>query len=45
VDERILLTVWSRVLLEKLIVIQLVREFPAFYGARKFTTVGHSSLF
>jgi len=25
-------TQWSRVLLEKLIVTQLVRKFPAFYG-------------
>jgi len=29
----------SRVLLEKLIVTQLVRKFPAFYGTRRFITV------
>ena len=31
-------TPWSRVLLEKLTVIQLVKKFPAFYGTRKFIT-------
>jgi hypothetical protein len=30
------LTLWSRVLLEKLIVTQLVKKFPAFYGTRRF---------
>jgi len=30
---------WSRVLLEKLIVAQLVKKFPAFYGTRSFITV------
>jgi hypothetical protein len=29
----------SSVLLEKLIVTQLVKKFPAFYGSRKFITV------
>jgi len=33
------LTSCSRVLLEKLIVAQLVRKFPAFYGTRRFITV------
>jgi len=33
-----LLTPWSRVLLEKLNVSQLVRNFPAFYGTRRFIT-------
>jgi hypothetical protein len=32
-----LLTPWSRVL-EKLIGLQLVKKFPAFYGTRKFIT-------
>ena len=27
---------WSRVLLEKLIICQLVKKFSAFYGTRKF---------
>ena len=31
-------TPWSRVLLEKLSGSQLVKEFPAFYGTRKFIT-------
>jgi hypothetical protein len=33
-----LLTPWSRVLLGKLIGSQLVKNFPAFYGTRKFIT-------
>ena len=33
-----LLTPWSRALLEKLTGFQLVKKFPAFYGARKFIT-------
>ena len=33
-----LLTPWSRVLLEKLTGLQLVKKFPAFYGNRKFIT-------
>ena len=33
-----LLTSWSRVLLEKLTVCQLVKKFPAFYGTRRFIT-------
>jgi hypothetical protein len=33
-----LLTPWSRVLLEKLTVLQLVKKFPAFYGTRRFIT-------
>ena len=33
-----LLTPWSRVPLEKLIVSQLVKKFPAFYGIRRFIT-------
>jgi len=33
------LTPWSRVLLEKLTVTQLVKKFPAFYGTRSFITM------
>ena len=33
-----LLTLWSRVLLEKLASMQLVKKFPAFYGTRRFLT-------
>jgi hypothetical protein len=33
-----LLTPWSRVLLEKLTGLQLVKKFPAFYGIRRFIT-------
>jgi hypothetical protein len=33
-----LLTPWSRVLLEKLTGLQLVKKFPALYGTRKFLT-------
>ena len=33
-----LLTPWSRVLLEKLASLQLVKKFPALYGTRKFLT-------
>jgi hypothetical protein len=33
-----LLTPWSRVLLEKLTGLQLVKKFPAFYGTRSFIT-------
>jgi len=33
-----LLTPWSRVLLEKLTVFQLLKKFPTFYGTRKFIT-------
>jgi hypothetical protein len=33
-----LLTPWSRVLLEKLTGLQLVKKFPAFYGTRRFLT-------
>ena len=43
-----LLTLWCRVLLEKLIGLQLVKKFPAFYGTRRFntalTSVRHTSL-
>ena len=31
-----LLTPWSRVILEKLASLQLVKKFPAFYGTRRF---------
>jgi hypothetical protein len=31
-------TPWSRVLLEKLTGLQLVKKFPAFYGTRRFIT-------
>ena len=33
-----LLTPWSRVLLEKLASLQLVKQLPAFYGTRRFLT-------
>jgi len=33
-----LLTPWSRVLLEKLTGLQLVKKFPVFYGTRRFIT-------
>jgi hypothetical protein len=33
-----LLAPWSRVLLEKLTGLQLVKKFPAFYGTRRFIT-------
>jgi hypothetical protein len=33
-----LLTLWARVLLEKLTGFQLVKKFPAFYGTRRFIT-------
>ena len=33
-----LLTVWSRVLLEKLTDSQLIKKFPTFYGTRRFIT-------
>ena len=43
-----LLTPWSRVLLEKLTGLQLVKKFPAFHGTRMFitalTSVRHLSL-
>ena len=43
-----LLTPWCRVLLEKLIGLQLGKKFPAFYGTRRFitalTSFHHSSL-
>ena len=43
-----LLTPWCRVLLEKLIGLQLVKKFPAFHGTRRFitalTSVHHMSL-
>ena len=43
-----LLTPWCRVLLEKLTGLQLVKEFPAFHGTRRFitalTSVRHLSL-
>ena len=32
------LTTWGRVLLEKLILLLLVKKFPAFYGTRRCTT-------
>jgi len=43
-----LLTSWCRVLLEKLTGLQLVKNFPAFHGTRRFitalTSVRHLSL-
>jgi hypothetical protein len=42
------LTPWRKVLLEKLVVPQLVKIFPVFYGTQKFipefTKAHHSSL-
>jgi hypothetical protein len=35
---RTALTVWSRILLEKLIVAQTVEKFPAVYVIRRFVT-------
>jgi len=34
----VVLTPWSRVLLEQLFSFQLVKQFPAFYGAQRFIT-------
>jgi len=34
----LVLTQWSRVLLQKLTGLQLVKKFPAFYGTRRFIT-------
>ena len=31
-------TPWSKILLEKLTVLQLVKKFPAFYGTQRFIT-------
>jgi hypothetical protein len=39
-----LLTQWSRVLLEKLTGLQLVKKFHAFYGTRRFLTALTSAL-
>ena len=43
-----LLTPWCRVLLEKLTGLQLIKNFPSFYGTRRFitalTSVRHLSL-
>ena len=48
VDSKWLLTPWSRVLLEKLTSVQLVKKFSEFYGTRRFitavTSVHHLSL-
>jgi len=33
-----ILNPWSRVLLEKITGLQLVKKFPAFYGTRRFIT-------
>jgi hypothetical protein len=32
------LTLWNRILLEKLTSLQLVNKFPAFYGTQRFIT-------
>jgi hypothetical protein len=37
--EKIKLTPWKRVLLEKLIITQLAKKFPAFYGTQRFITI------
>jgi len=34
-----LLTPWIRVLIEKLVVTQLVKKFPAIYGTKMFITM------
>ena len=48
IDGNYLLTPWSRVLLEKLTGLQLVKKFAAFYGTRRFitalTSLRHPSL-
>jgi hypothetical protein len=33
-----ILTPWSRIVLEELLVFQLVYKYPAFYGTRGFIT-------
>jgi hypothetical protein len=38
-SESALLNSWSRALLEKPPVVQLLKNFPAFYGTRRFITV------
>jgi hypothetical protein len=38
-----LLTPWSRVLLEKLTDLKLVKKFPAFYGTLRFVTAFKSA--
>ena len=38
-----LLAPWSRVLLERLASLQLVKKFPAFYGTRRFLTAPTSA--
>jgi hypothetical protein len=38
-----LLTPWSRILLDKLTGLQLVKKFPAFYGIRRFITAFSSA--
>ena len=38
ITEKYLHTPWSRVLLEKLTGLQLIKKFPAFYGTRRFIT-------
>jgi len=38
ISKTYLLTPWSRVLLEKLTSVQLVKKFPTFYGTRRFIT-------
>jgi hypothetical protein len=40
----LLLTPWSRVLLEKLTGSQIVKKFPAFYGTRRFITAFTSAV-
>jgi hypothetical protein len=46
--ENLGMTQWSRIFLKKLIVSQLIRKFPAFYGIRRFiptfTRARHLSL-
>jgi hypothetical protein len=39
-----LLTPWSRVLLERLTGLQLVKKFPAFYGTQRFISLRHSQV-
>jgi hypothetical protein len=38
VKKTYILTPWSRVLIEKLTGLQLVKKFSAYYGTRKFMT-------
>jgi hypothetical protein len=38
-DFRMTLSTWNRALLEKLLVVQLLKNFSTFYGTRRFIAV------